>query len=344
MQKDTTRRAFLKSAGIALMFPMLLSSAEMRKSTPLVEIVDKDYKFKVLADNLKHPKSVVVSPVDGRVFVAQKNGRGSSESVYEIVDGKVEHRFPGAGDPWGGIQRTKLAVNLENKMFVYSRTYISSDIAVFDLKTGKRIAEIKNPFYTPPKHIERGDDNFIENVAVNPIDDKFYMSMYFSERLPIRFLDLESKTVKVKDTPKNLFLRSKFCFDSEGTLYFEDFRSLEDRSLKKIDGNGNIEKLVLPALEEKIGSPKECNIEGIGYSASDGKLVISGENYQSKMRQFLSVDLNTGAVSTIAKMKRDGNNMTGFSVGKEGDIYLSTTAYKYPYSEDSGKVVKISRR
>lgn len=341
--KNITRRAFLNSAGVALLSPMLLFATEDGKKGNLIKIVDKNYKFDVLADNLKHPESVAVSPVDGRVFFAQKNGNGSAESVFELVDGKIEYRFPGAGDPWGAVQSTKLAINSRNEIFVYSRTYINSDIAVFDLKTGEEIVKIKNPFFVPSKENGKGYDNFVENVVVNPLDDNFYMSRCYTDESLVKFLDVASKSIGSRKFSGVPSLRNELCFDSKGVLYFEDFRSLSDRSLRKIDKGGKNEKVSPDGLEEIIGSPDVCNIEGMGYDCSVNRLVISGSSYQSAIRQFVSIDLNSEKVSLIANMKKESNNITGFAVDKKGYIYFSTTSYKYPVKEDNGKVVRIGK-
>ena len=167
--------------------------------------------------------------------------------------------------------------------------------------------------------------------------------MCYTDENLVKFFDVVSKSIGSRKVPKVPSLRNELCFDSKGVLYIEDFRSLSDRSLRKIDKDGKSEKFNPAGLEEIIGSADVCNIKGMGYDSSMERLIISGGSYQSAIRQFISIDLNYGKVSLIASMKREGNILTGFAVDKKGDIYFSTTSYKYPAKEDNGRVVRISK-
>src|SRR3989344_4998639 len=152
----------------------------IKKELPTIDILDETFRgSELLASNLIWPQDIAVSPVNGKIyFVAKSNNGGAAENIYELDNKDVTRRFPGAGDPWGAMQQTEVAINQRDELFVYSRTWIDEYIRVYNTGTGEEIMEIVTPFpdsFGPDYH-----DNYqpVRSVAANPIDNKFYMSVW----------------------------------------------------------------------------------------------------------------------------------------------------------------------
>jgi len=114
-----------------------------KRALSVIDILDKDYTCASLADNLVNPSEMAINPADNKIYFVQCHGSnfgevtGASEGVYELNQGKVKERFGGAGDPWGQIHITRIAINSQNEMYLYTEVYQGKSIHIFDLTTGK---------------------------------------------------------------------------------------------------------------------------------------------------------------------------------------------------------------
>src|SRR3989344_2245154 len=259
----------------------------IKKDLPTIEILDETFRgSELLATGLIRPEAIVVNPVDDSVYyVAKKRIGKNHESIYQLNGKDVIYRFPGAGDPWGNIQQTEVAINQNGELFAYSHTYIDEYIRVYDTKTGEVIIEIENPF-----PIENRMYAPIKSVAANPMDNKFYMSTSIrtpseTQRYLLSF-DPETGTLEL-DTSENIHPRYNMCFDSSGTAYLGDgyYENLEvilpgeNSQIFEFDNLRNI-------VESIVGDYEEFNIEGLACDNSGSRVLIYGyaipENYIEK--------------------------------------------------------------
>src|SRR3989344_9695112 len=259
----------------------------IKKDLPTIEILDETFRgSELLATGLIRPEAIVVNPVDDSVYyVAKKRIGKNHESIYQLNGKDVIYRFPGAGDPWGNIQQTEVAINQNGELFAYSHTYIDEYIRVYDTKTGEVIIEIENPF-----PIENRMYAPIKSVAANPMDNKFYMSTSIrtpseTQRYLLSF-DPETGTLEL-DTSENIHPRYNMCFDSSGTAYLGDgyYENLEvippdeDSQIIEFENLRNI-------VESIVGDYEEFNIEGLACDNSGSRVLIYGyaipENYIEK--------------------------------------------------------------
>ena len=316
----------------------------VKKQLPTIDILDETFGGgELLASNLIWPQDIALSPVNGKIyFVAKSDNHGAAENIYEIDNKDVIRRFPGAGDPWGAMQQTEVAINQRDELFVYSRTWIDEYIRVYNTGTGEEIMEIVTPFpdsFGPDYH-----DNYqpVRSVAANPIDNKFYMSVWRDG--PIISFDPETGFLE-RYTPENIGYRYSMCFDSSGAAYFGNGEYLD---VVPAGGDGQIFEFEnLHDVLSSIDSEYEAfGIKGLSYDNSQNRILMYGYAVNKgrvlPQRIILAVNPNTHIVSPVAVISSDSFLLIeGLDVDNNGNIYFTTTTWALPYSDDNGKVFKL---
>jgi len=321
---------------------------------PTVEILDETFRgSELLATGLIRPEAIVVNPINGSVFFVAKSsdrGSGRAEYIYEIDNKNVERRFPGAGDPWGGIHQTDIAINQNGELFVYSATYLGRGISVYDTESGQKIIEIENPSLPSVPTFP------VTSIAANSIDNKFYVSSfsYSSGELVRYLLSLDPETGSFeKRAVQNNWSRYNMCFDSSGTAYLGD-SYYENLAVVSPGEDGQIFEFenLREVVESVVGDYEEFNIEGLSCDNSNNRILMHGyaitENYVEKggtnylPKIILAVDPETHIVSPVAVLTSEYPlRIEGMDVDNEGNIYVTTSTGALPYSEDNGKVIKL---
>src|SRR3989344_3886491 len=313
----------------------------VKKQLPTIDILDETFGGgELLASNLIWPQDIALSPVNGKIyFVAKSDNHGAAENIYEIDNKDVIRRFPGAGDPWGAMQQTEVAINQRDELFVYSRTWIDEYIRVYNTGTGEEIMEIVTPFpdsFGPDYH-----DNYqpVRSVAANPVDNKFYMSVFTDG--PLKSLDVDTGSIE-RHTPENISWRYGMCFDSSGTVYLGDgFNEYIDVIPAGGDGERFEFENLHEVVESIVGDYEEFIIEGLAYDNSANKLLMHGyavtKDYIERggtvylPKIILAVDPNSHVVSPIAVLSPDSPlRIAGLDVDNNGNIYFTTTTWALP--------------
>lgn len=320
---------------------------------PTIELLDESFtESERLASNLARPEDIAVNPVNGEIFVVKKSGFGRAEYVYKVLDTGVERWFPGAQDPFGGFQQTEIAINKNGELFVYSKTWIDQYIRLYDIETGEELTEIVSPF--PPDTWDNPASRFsiVRSVAANPVDNKFYMSLI--EDGPLVSFDPDTGSLEVH-TPENISFRHGMCFDTLGTAYLGDEL---DEYLDKIPAGGDGERFEFENLREVVesivGNYEEFNIAGLacdnsqdrilihGYAITSDYLERGGTNYLPKI--ILAVDPVSHIVSPVAELTADFPVIIGgMTVDSEGSIFISTSNITLSFSEENGKIYKLTK-
>jgi hypothetical protein len=374
--QEITRRRFISMAGsITTGLALILSSPEPlsnshvnaeepKKSGPLVEILDDRYKFEILAEGLFWPEGLVVNPQDNRLFFVQRTGTGGSEGIYEIVDGKAEYRFPGARDPWGQIQETKIAINDRNELFVYSRTYLDEYLRVWNTKTNKQLLEIKSPSTD-----DKGNDEKICEMAVNPKDGKLYVMRISGGSVDV--LDRRKRKVVpcIKEGPPDL---SRFYFDSDGNLYAPVYKKglmkfspgqktqeVKEPTIVGVSNNTKSNPITYWSLGKRLISGRVCFMTGDfyeGFERDDPRvkdLDISTSNYlieclegkQLKCYEvFYSVDQEKNEARPLIRMNNYRYRSKGSCLDSHGNLYFPIYSWGDMCNKYPGQIVKMSKK
>jgi len=336
---------------------------EIKKSAPLIEILDNRYEFKILAEGLNWPEELVISPKDDKLFFVQKSRTDSSEGVYELVSSGVEYRFPGAGDPWGQRHQTRIAVNDKNELFVYSMTYIDENLKIWDTKTGKEVLDIEGPYKE-----DKGDYQKVNHIAMNPKDGRLYVMRWIGGSIDV--LDRERKRVIpwIKKGPSMCW----FCFDSNGNLYAPSF----NKGLVKFSLDKKEEKVKEPILVgvlndtksdpktywdpcgSRIISDKASFINGSfyeGFEKDDPRVkdlsimvctsieCLEGKTVKS-YEVFYSLDSEKNEARPILRVNDNRFTSRGFCLDRHGNLYFSTCLWSGGDNKYPGKIVRVSRK
>ena len=351
--QEITRRGFMSMAGsIAAGLALLLSSPEPssftssaraeepKKSAPLVEILSPEYSGPKTFASFKSKLSsrFSVNPNNGAIYFANKSGTyssyGNAESVYELSDGKIRKRFPGAGDAWGSRQLTLHATNSMDEILIYGATYLGEDIKIFDLKTGKEKFSEEQNFGNLSYDFRRGR---VKQIITNPSDNKFYLGVTHNNRDPdtIDCIDVKTKSIK-EGVIRDLSVLDNICFDSSGNLYHT-----RGGSISVIKANGEKDKLKIKD-PDKVLDPENLTTCHMIYDSVSKRLILGGSvkipntnkpNYEPDY--ILAVDRTSGNLFPIM---RAGLYVRGLDLDNKGNIYFSY--------EESGetRIAKIARK
>lgn len=338
-----SRRLYLMS----LIVLLAASVAAAKPKTPVVQAVRnvQDYNYKVLASNLVEAEGLAVSP-DGRLFVVQravyqataghrvKDTRssvlwpsyGNRQAVYEYTGGRLVYRFAGADDLWGARQSTYLATDNLHHLFVYGTTWIDNFLAVYDLRTNRRLYRIANAF--PPEQKQSAN---IDGLIYDPKRGLLYFA-------PFTFLEVERADV---------FIPSKRRFDFA-------LPDLQPGETLAFDSQGN--QLKLKPAESFPGQRAKESLEEAGvspcYDAATGRELHGGEIWEMKANGWLvhrgfvvlEKDRQTGELHKVLEARGD-IGIFALTVDSRGNIYLISGPWADPLNRPPYRqLIKLERR
>jgi hypothetical protein len=396
LMQEISRRKFMGMAGsvatgLALLVGSLDSSLvtsaraeDPGKTPPLIELLDDRYKFEVVVDGLTSPGNLLVNPSDNHVFFVQRTGTGNGEGVYEIVNGKPEYRFPGAGNS-GSLQSTRIAINDKNELVVYSQSGADESIRIADTKTGRQLFELEEP-YKDEKYLNEK----VSEIAINPKDKRLYIMKRLKGSIDV--LDREKRKVMpwIQKGPNSNW----FCFDRNGNLYAHDdfvfgreitkeggltrfVRISPDKKIEKIRSPKVVESskdIITPNTEiywhphNMLLSDKACFMTGSFFECFDiNDVRIKDSFYDPRFKDlfvplfnlvgfegkktstyesFYSFYPGRNEARPLVRINNRGHSSAGCCLDQHGNLYFSTYLHYGIANQgaNSGQIIKVSKK
>lgn len=300
------------------------------------------YQYKVLIKGLYDPEDLAISPLTDKVYFSQDaaplgNGKGNSQGVYELKDGKAIFRFPGAGDEWGNVQSTKICCGYSNEIYIYTFTYVSECLTCRDIKNGYFLWDTTGDMIEDKVSIEirRAIETYkpieFNGMLVNSQDKRLYIDKEWK--------DLIAKKAKGKVVGD---LSGASCVDNNGIFY--RLKTVTERyeirviGIEVVKPNQSVKELKLQDIREITGKDGTVYGKILRYNPATDALISVGMIEDHKA--IFSINPQTGKVSRIASIYYQNGTIDDLEVDKHGNIYFLSSEYNNPTHRT---IVKISK-
>jgi len=321
------------------------------------------YGYETLAKGLFELGQLVVYGADERVLFVQRRAYeglgtprpstreqlhslweqwGNEEGVYELSGGKVAYRFPGAGDPWGGLHITLLGTDGQSTLCVYRNTGLSHDgrVVVYDLRTNGVVAELDEKGIAGP--LARQLESWY-CIVVGPTDG----FVYAEPTTGTDILVLDPQTAVLESTK---WQASTFTFDPDGNRY----SGWLGRGFARGDGDPVPVQLggaAFPGAREGEEFQPDPFTQSLLYDVATRRLLVGGcirdGHGETVGYTVFEVDPVDGKVYPVIE-QRGQVGLAGFAVSPKGTIFLSVDDGLWGSDDGrdplSGQIIRLQRR